>query len=336
MNSSSNRLLLSRLVKPFYGGIGHILMFHRVCPVHEMISTPGLTSIEVSAEQLSRILDFFQSRNYRFLSLNQVQENLNGRVRQKFVSITFDDGYLDNLTIAYPILKQRKIPFAIYITNSFPDRTAVLWQYLLNDAVKNQQVIHFDLAGKSYRFDFSDLAQIPKSVASIREIIKDTPLNHLTEVLGVIFKQTIHNPQMMTAETTLSWEQIRDLALDPLVTIGSHTLNHQPLVRLNDQNAFQEIAESKYSLERHLGRRIDHFAYPFGDVSPREAEMVRKLGFKTAVTTHIGNIFMAHSTHLLNLPRLNAVEMKNDRDTEIMLNGLTVMTQNHFARVAKV
>jgi len=332
----STRLFLSRIVKPVYGGIGHILMFHRVCPVQEMISTPGLSPIEVSVEQFNAILAFFEAREYQFLSLEQVLENLLARKRIPFVSFTFDDGYLDNKTVAFPILKQRGIPFAIYITNSFPDRTAILWQYLLDDSVKKQKKIQFSWDEKNYRFDFHDSAQIPSSVAEIRELIKNTHLNKMTELLMLIFQPTVPDPYRLTKEKTLSWEQIEELSQEPLVTIGAHTLNHQPLVRMDFETAYMDILESKSTLEQRLSKKVHHFAYPFGDVSPREMELVYKSGFLTAVTTRMGNIFRNNDHHLLTLPRLNGVEMKNDQQTEIMINGLTAMTRNRFARIGKV
>jgi peptidoglycan/xylan/chitin deacetylase (PgdA/CDA1 family) len=190
----SDRLLLSRIAKPVYGGIGHILMFHRVCPEQEMISSPGLSPIEVSVEQFNRLLDFFETRKYQFLSLDKVLENLLARRRTRFVSITFDDGYLDNKTIAYPILKKRNIPFAIYITNSFPDRSAVLWKYILDDAVKQQKNVQFSWDEKTYKFDFHETTQIPAFVATIRELIKDTTLSKMAELLMLIFQQTVPDP----------------------------------------------------------------------------------------------------------------------------------------------
>jgi peptidoglycan/xylan/chitin deacetylase (PgdA/CDA1 family) len=323
-------------VRPIYGGIGHILMFHRVCPESDMISTPGLSPMEVSVEQFNSILEYFETRKYQFLSLDQVLANLLSHNRTRFVSITFDDGYLDNKTLAYPILKKRNIPFAIYITNSFPDRTAVLWQYLLDDAVSQQKVIQFSWDEKSYQFDFHDKDLVPGSVATIRELIKDTPLSKMTEILSLLFSQVVKDPFSLTIEKTLSWEQIKELAQDPLVTIGAHTLNHQPLVRLDFDDAQLDIIQSKSELERHLGKKIRHFAYPFGDVSPREVELVYKSGFLTAVTTRMGNIYRAHSHHLLTLPRLNGVEMKTESDIEIMTNGLTALTRNRLRRIAKV
>jgi peptidoglycan/xylan/chitin deacetylase (PgdA/CDA1 family) len=332
----SDQLLLSRIVKPIYAGMGHILMFHRVCPEQDMITAPGLSPIEVSTDQFNRILDFFETRGYQFLSLDQVLENLLAKKRTRFVSITFDDGYLDNQTIAYPILKKRNIPFSIYITNSFPDRTAVLWQYLLDYAVKQQKSIQFSWDEKTYKIDFHDTNQISAFVATIRELIKNTSFSKMNDLLMLIFQQITLDPYQLTTEKTLSWEQIEDLSKDPLVTIGAHTLNHQPLVRMDFETAYMDIIQSKSALEQHLGKKAHHFAYPFGDVSPREVELVYKSGFLTAVTTRMGNIFRNSSHHLLTLPRLNGVEMKNDLQTEIMVNGLTAMTRNRFARIGKV
>jgi peptidoglycan/xylan/chitin deacetylase (PgdA/CDA1 family) len=74
--------------------------------------------------------------------------------------------------------------------------------------------------------------------------------------------------------------------------IGAHTVSHPILARQTDDQARQEIGDSKRFLEQLLGERITLFAYPNGkpgdDYSPQSVEVVRSLGFDAAVSTEWG------------------------------------------------
>src|SRR5260370_31729817 len=82
----------------------------------------------------------------------------------------------------------------------------------------------------------------------------------------------------------MSWAEIAELAADPLVTIGAHTVNHCMLKKLGDEAARSEMRESAAVLEAALGTRPRHFCYPFGDpasAGPREVAIAGELAFKT-------------------------------------------------------
>ena len=74
--------------------------------------------------------------------------------------------------------------------------------------------------------------------------------------------------------------------------IGAHTVSHPILARLTDEQARQEIEDSKIFLEQLLGERVGLFAYPNGkpceDYSPQTVEVVSSLGFDAAVSTQWG------------------------------------------------
>jgi peptidoglycan/xylan/chitin deacetylase (PgdA/CDA1 family) len=74
--------------------------------------------------------------------------------------------------------------------------------------------------------------------------------------------------------------------------IGAHTVSHPILARLTDEQAREEIGNSKRFLEQLLGERITVFAYPNGkpgeDYLPQSVEVVRSLGFDAAVSTQWG------------------------------------------------
>ena len=105
----------------------------------------------------------------------------------------------------------------------------------------------------------------------------------------------------------MSWEELAQLAADPLVTIGAHTVNHVMLAKAPERGALRD-GMSRSVIEASLGVRPDHLSYPVGDrtsAGPREFRIAAELGFKTAVTTRPGVLFSEHSRHLTALPRIS-------------------------------
>jgi peptidoglycan/xylan/chitin deacetylase (PgdA/CDA1 family) len=142
--------------------------------------------------------------------------------------------------------------------------------------------------------------------------------------------------QQKLDEVALTWNQLKQLASDPLVTLSAHTANHYVLSSLSGEEARNEILESKRILEANLDRGIDHFAYPFGnrrEAEAREFDIAAACGFKTAMTTRIGNIFAAHGSHLMTLPRYDLAQLTLPRDLDIVASGTLSMRVNRFNRM---
>ncbi len=185
MKNSSLVRILGKITQPFYGGSGHILMFHRVCNSNTIYQIPGQQSIEVSIEHFTGILDYFEKHGYTFLSLDDLAKDLlQGNIKKPFVVFTFDDGYIDNLEIAFPILKNRNIPFAIYVAPSFPDQKAVLWRYILQDAVRNKNSLNFSISGIHYEMDLSDSLELPRNIKLLRSFINNYRTHRFQQATG--------------------------------------------------------------------------------------------------------------------------------------------------------
>lgn len=107
--------------------LGRILMLHRAV---EHRSEDKKRELEITPEFLKQTIDDYRQQGYRFVSIDEACEIINcGRTDHPFVCLTFDDGYQDNYDIAYPILKQEEVPFAIYVTTGFIDNRHPMWWY---------------------------------------------------------------------------------------------------------------------------------------------------------------------------------------------------------------
>ena len=88
-----------------------------------------------------------------------------------------------------------------------------------------------------------------------------------------------------TGRTHVSWEQLKEMAADPLVTIASHSVTHPKDLRLlSDEQLKMEIEQSKQILEAQLGIDIRYFTYPEGKYDQRVAKFVEKAGYLSALT----------------------------------------------------
>jgi peptidoglycan/xylan/chitin deacetylase (PgdA/CDA1 family) len=328
---------LSPLARPIYSGIGHILMFHRIAQSQPDFRVSGAANIEYPPEQFSILMDELQSAVYRFVSMNTLAEILSsGEKTKKFIAVTFDDGYADNYTSAYPILKDRGIPFTIYVTTSFPDQKAVVWWYILEDMLNEDRLVDFDFRGTRYRFDSTNLEEKRSFGSTARNLLKTAiPEDFQVLVHQIIERQGI-DPLQKVKQLSLNWEQIRQLAADPLVTIGAHTVNHLLLKELSAEIARNEIFLGRARLEEKLKRKVEHFAFPFGGANAagrREFEIVREAGFKTGVTTRLANIFPGHKVHLECLPRIDMGLFPDYASLKTALDGWVPARLNHLQRM---
>src|SRR4029079_18745432 len=141
----------------------------------------------------------------------------------------------------------------------------------------------------------------------------------------------------LCAELCMNWDELNQIAADPLCTIGAHTVNHMMLKKLDTEQAVRAEMDMRSAvLEAALGRKPQHLSYPVGDptsAGPREFRIAAELGFKTAVTTRPGVIFKAHREHLTALPRISVNgEYQSQRHLKVLMSGAATAMWNGFRR----
>ncbi|NPV57066.1 MAG: polysaccharide deacetylase family protein [Anaerolineae bacterium] len=328
--------LAAGLVRPLYGGIGHILLFHRVC-LPNASRLPENAALEVTPEALAEMLTGLRAQGYTFISLDELVERLQSRrPGRKFIAVTFDDGYQDVLTNGLPIFQKLDIPFALYLISGLPDYEVVLWWYLLEDLLNSQQRI--SLPGENGDIDYllDKDAERREAVLHIRRLVKFASPAQQAARIQTVFGARFPDLYQKTRDLALSWEQVRILAADPLVTIGAHTHHHYALNRLDEEQARDEMVHCRQRIEAQLGMPVAHFSYPYGsrnEAGAREFRLAAELGFRSAVTTRIANLFLAHGYHLLSLPRLDGAKAHSLAGLEVALSGWTGLRPNRLRRV---
>lgn len=109
----------------------------------------------------------------------------------------------------------------------------------------------------------------------------------------------------IVGRSTVTWDQVQEMADHPLVTIAAHSVTHpRNLTELSDEELVQEVVESKKILESRLGESIEYFTYPEGHYDRRVAEAVAVAGYRGALTMDDFNeLFANESEHLLAIAR---------------------------------
>jgi peptidoglycan/xylan/chitin deacetylase (PgdA/CDA1 family) len=294
--------LLDR-IQPWLSGLGLIFMFHHVVAPGRPVFDAGLN---VYSDDLDRMLGYIRYRGWDIVTIDELHARLkNGASGRPFVCFTFDDGYADNLGVALPIFRRHEAPFCIYAAVGYVDRTTPGWWDALGEALLQRDYVELSRGGRVERIELATWDEKVKAYERLGRAMYEDVLARRSP-LGSTWIRNGLDPMALSDPSFMTWKQLQEIALDPLVQIGAHTVTHPSLANLSEREAGHEIEQSKRILERKLGVRISHFAYPFGgyeNCGAREFGLARGLGFTTAVTTRSSNIFSADKEHVMSLPR---------------------------------
>ena len=185
--------------------------------------------------------------------------------RRRFVCLTFDGGYKDIMTQAYPVLSRHGVPFAIYLPTAFPDGLGEAWWLALEQIIDREIRVslmidrkerHFTVQNPADKYELYDISRA--GCGRWRRRISAT---RSTTSAGAI--RSTSPP--CRARAAMDWDDLTRLAADPNVTIGSAAVNYPVLANLRDADAEREMAMGRAVAEAAFHRSIRHFAYPFGD-----------------------------------------------------------------------
>ena len=264
---------------------GIILCYHRVATdssdPYSLCITPG---------EFRRQMEFVRARCCPVALREVSQSGTEGSGRPR-LAVTFDDGYLDNLTEASPVLEELGLPATFFVTTAgLVEPRAYWWDLLARSSVPDKPKVHHTLV--------------------------HAPLNMRHQILSELHLPPVRRPDE-TMPRPMSAEEIRALASKANHEVGVHTTNHLFLPSQPCDVCARELVECKASLERLLNRAVSSVSYPFGGENEDIASVARAAGFDVGVTVRHGVV--RHDTDPLRLPR---IEVKAGMDLATILDGL--------------
>jgi peptidoglycan/xylan/chitin deacetylase (PgdA/CDA1 family) len=324
-------------MRPFVGGIGAILTLHHVRPRRRDPFQPNRL-LEITPEFLEYAIRTIRRAGIELVSLDEMHRQLTqGAGKRRFTCLTFDDGYRDNLCNAHPILKRYEVPYAIYVPTNFPDGLGTLWWLALEAIIVKNDRIGTVVDDEDRRFECSSIVDKRELFAALYWWLRSLSMPELSRIIHDLAARYDVDLRALCQEQCMTWVELAELASDPLVTIGGHSVTHSALAKMSEDSVRSEMRSSAAIIEAALGVRPRHFCYPLGDqasAGPREFAIARELGFKTAVTTRPGVLFPVHRGHLTALPRISLNgEYQQRRFLRVLLSGAATAVWNNFRRV---
>lgn len=275
--------LLTLLSSPINRNKISILNYHQVLPKPDPMR-PGEPDTEKFSWQMSLLRRYFTP-----LSITEALDRADaGTLPSKAVCVTLDDGYLNNLEFALPILERYQIPATVFVATAFSQGDN-MWNDRVIDLMSNTGTDSIDLNPVG-------LGQCPLGAADNRrqlakQVILKIKYLPIAERLLQVDELYVANQQAEETRKMMLPGEIAQLS-QAGVEIGGHTHNHPILMEMNAQQQLEEITLNKGLLEQWTGTAITGFAYPNGrfgkDMDQHSLAAVEQLGFRYAVSTDAG------------------------------------------------
>jgi len=253
----------------------------------------------------------FLKSNYRVIGMDEFADTINGSKGGSWPSvvITFDDGYLDNYTLAFPILKKYQVPAVIYVATGLIGTNGMTWPDQIEHVLLNTDLNTFSLPSLwgEEQLSIQTTAQKERVNVRIAQALKEVPDAERKSILKELFAVLGVDPSAASERKMLNWDEIREMAAHG-IEFGAHSHTHPILSRVPLEESKRDILLSKSILEKQLGKPVRHFAYPNGreeDFTEELRSYCREIGFDT-VSTVLYGANHAGATDLYSVRRIGA------------------------------
>ena len=271
-----------------------VLLYHRVADVER-----DPYRIAIGPERFAEHVELLSSR-YVLVPFSRAR----GPASRPRVAITFDDGYVDNLTAALPLL--RGAPATLFVASGHVGGKPFWWdrlERLAFDGTAGRERIEVEVAGRPLLADTRTAAAVARAHQALYWRLRplapatvDRELDALAEQLGADSAPLDRRP--------VTEDELRELAAG--VEIGAHTVSHPLLTTLPPEERRREVVESRDRLRELTGQPVTTFSYPHGDVDAGVEDVVRRAGFALACDTQEGAVSRFTPRH--RIPRLTVLD----------------------------
>lgn len=271
-----------------------ILTYHSIAENNnrrEAISCLDAAGMVVPRTLFQKQVEFVK-RNFTVVGLDDLYAHFhqNKSLPEKPTVLTFDDGFKDNITHAYPVLKRLGCRATFFIIGNCLNGEKV-WLHELYRILDAGE-------GKSFRVAIGGTALCDTGFLSFKEkmhvavqlkkvLSRLNPKERWDILKGICDDNGIAEDAPGLSEMYMSVEDLKTLAEEGNL-LGGHSVNHDRLTGLSDSRLNQEITDSKALIEMVQSRKFVPFAYPHGtgdSFNEKVKDVLRRNGFSCAVTT---------------------------------------------------
>jgi peptidoglycan/xylan/chitin deacetylase (PgdA/CDA1 family) len=267
-----------------------VLTYHRV---GDEISDPWDPAIfSATGDEFDEQVSFLKRKNL-LVTLEEALAFVDGtdKSRRCRVLITFDDGYFDNYSIAFPVLKSHSAQGVFFLCSNIVGSGHVPWWDHIAYLVKSGTRKKFSLSFPSPLAVDIEKNGLGESLRRILDLYK-TPENiDLGRFIGEL-KETVGGKDLpANTRRFLTWDEAREMLAGGMA-IGAHTHTHSMLSKLTEDEQRTELGQSRAIISEKLGIKVDSFAYPFGSPTAftrTTKKIAEEMGFRGAFS-YYGNM----------------------------------------------
>ncbi len=280
-----------------------VLNYHRVGDAEKTPYDSG--TFGPTAEQFDWEIGYLKSR-FACVNLQEALAMMTGEVPvRSSLLITFDDGYLDNYQVAFPILRAHGVPATFFLPTDFINTQRVPWWDTIAYIVKHSR-------NDSFKVHYPDSAEFHldrrRPSSTVFQILRFCSDHATTDYAPLVDELETAcdcaRPVAGNERCFLNWDEAREMQAAGM-SFGSHTHNHEVLSGLSPERQVFELTESRAILERELGRTIDSLAYPVGRPYTFNADTLAALkmaGYRAAFSFY-GGLNLRGNVNLLDIRR---------------------------------
>lgn len=307
-------------------GRGIIFTLHHVRPREDKDFDPA-AHLAITPDFLDTAIATVKQAGYRPIRLSDLRDRLEAPADDRPVAVfTLDDGYRDNDVHARPVFERHQVPFTVFVTGGFVDRTHTIWWKTAEALLSRIDALRFDFGDGVEVMPVRSTMEKNAAYDRLSRAFEREPQDTITARLDAVAQQNGISPADIVAREVMDEAELRRLAATPLASLGAHTISHPNLARLDAARMRREIAESIDRVAAITGEKPDTFAYPYGTpaaVGRREFDAARDAGLKLAVTTQPDVLRCESMDNPYSLKRisLNGYYQKR-RYVEALVSGL--------------
>lgn len=253
------------------------IMYHGVVEKDSCFFSPR----HITKKQFEEHLKYYK-KNFKIITTHEAFKKLSKKekIEEKYLTISFDDGFKNNLTTALPLLEKYNIPTTFFISSLCSDdnESNYLWSELiaaLNYFYKNELI---EING----LIFNNLI-CKKTNISLNDYIKSLEYDKRDETLNLIEKKYDLKAKIETLPEEiwklLNLKELIELSKSKIVTIGSHGHRHFNLGKIEPEAAKEELSYSKKLLSKSINLEVDLIAYPDGSYNETVKNIAEELGY---------------------------------------------------------
>jgi tetratricopeptide (TPR) repeat protein len=252
-----------------------VLNYHRIRSNDPQFSTAFDDGVYgVDSDEFARQVKWLKSNTWIMSEKDLLDHNQDGvfiapKTSEPCVVITFDDGYLDNYTLAYPILKYYEVPAILFVTTQMVHARQIPWWDVIAYLIKQCAQPSIRVGGRQFPMG----GQRQEAIAFFQLQMKQEKYEHTKYLLSELSEacEVALPPPELQDKEILTWKEIREMAQNH-VAIGSHTHTHRVLSTLSPSAQKEEMILSKLIIEENIGQSVLSISYPVGELHYITAE----------------------------------------------------------------